>query len=46
MYCLLPADASDAQAFATAQEKTRVMITCNLNDFLELAAAQPHHGLI
>ncbi|MEP6811260.1 MAG: DUF5615 family PIN-like protein [Chthoniobacterales bacterium] len=43
---LLPANAPDAQAFATAQAKTCVMITCNRNDYLELAARQPHHGLI
>ena len=43
---LLPANASDAQAFATSQAKTCVMITCNRNDYLELAARQKHLGLI
>lgn len=43
---VLAPDAPDAQAFATAQEKSCVMITCNRNDYLELGAQQPHHGLI
>lgn len=40
---VLASDSPDAQAFATAQEKTSVMITCNRNDYLELGAQQPHH---
>lgn len=43
---VLAPDAPDAQAFATAQKKNCVMITCNRDDYLELGAQQTHCGLI
>jgi len=43
---LLPRNAPDHLVFATAQSNQCVMITCNRNDFLELAAKGPHLGLI
>ena len=43
---VLSSDAADPQVFASAQENGCVMVTCNRNDFLELAARQPHRGLI
>ncbi len=32
--------------FAHAVQSGCIMVTCNRNDFLELAAHLPHHGLI
>lgn len=43
---VLPRDATDEAVFARAVEEDRVMVTCNRNNFLELAAAVPHAGLI
>jgi len=43
---LLPRTASDETVFAAAQSNQRVMITCNRDDFLGLAAKGPHLGLI
>jgi predicted nuclease of predicted toxin-antitoxin system len=43
---LLPRTASDEAVFAAAQSNQRVMITCNRDDFLKLAAKGPHLGLI
>jgi len=43
---LLPRTASDETVFAAAQSNQRVMITCNRDDFLKLAAKGPHLGLI
>lgn len=43
---LLPRTTSDEDAFAAAQSNQSVMITCNRNDFLKLAARAPHLGLI
>jgi predicted nuclease of predicted toxin-antitoxin system len=43
---LLPRIASDETVFATAQNNQCVMITCNRDDFLKLAAKGPHLGLI
>ena len=41
-----PRDSPDEVVFATAQSNQCVMITCNRNDFLSLAASGPHLGLI
>ena len=43
---LLPRTASDETVFAAAQRNQCVMITCNRDDFLKLAAKGPHLGLI
>jgi predicted nuclease of predicted toxin-antitoxin system len=43
---LLRRDAPDERVFAAAQDNQCVMITCNRNDFLRLAAKGPHLGLI
>lgn len=43
---VLAPEADDALVFRTAQETGCVMITCNRNDYLELASQQAHHGLI
>ena len=43
---VLPRDAPDEVVFAHAVENGRVMVTCNRNDFLALAATSPHPGLI
>ena len=43
---LLPRDSPDELVFSTAQSNGCVMITCNRNDFLRLAAKGPHLGLI
>jgi predicted nuclease of predicted toxin-antitoxin system len=39
---LLPRTASDETVFAAAQSNQCVMITCNRDDFLKLAAKGPH----
>ena len=43
---LLPRTAPDDDVFAAAQSNQCVMITCNRDDFLKLAARGPHLGLI
>jgi predicted nuclease of predicted toxin-antitoxin system len=43
---LLPRNAPDEAVFAAAQDNQCVMITCNRNDFLRLAAKRAHLGLI
>ncbi len=39
-------ESDDAEVFAYAIEQEAIMLTCNRNDFLELAAHGPHPGLI
>jgi predicted nuclease of predicted toxin-antitoxin system len=43
---LLPRNSPDNVVFSAARENRCVMITCNRNDFLKLAAKAPHLGLI
>lgn len=43
---VLPRETADDIVFATAEDKGCVMITCNRNDYLDLAAKAPHLGLI
>jgi predicted nuclease of predicted toxin-antitoxin system len=43
---LLPRTAPDEDAFVAAQRNQCVMISCNRDDFLKLAARGPHFGLI
>ena len=39
-------EADDEEVFAYAAEKKTIMLTCNRNDFLALAAENSHSGLI
>jgi predicted nuclease of predicted toxin-antitoxin system len=39
-------EADDKEVFAYAAEKKTIMLTCNRNDFLALAAENSHSGLI
>ena len=39
-------EADDEEVFACAAEKRAIMLTCNRNDFLALAAENSHSGLI
>ncbi len=42
----LPSHSSDEEVFRFAREAGYILLTCNRDDFLALAAVQPHHGLI
>ena len=39
-------ESDDEEVFAYAVDQKAIMLTCNRNDFLELAAKGPHPGLI
>jgi predicted nuclease of predicted toxin-antitoxin system len=39
-------EADDDEVFAYASEKKAIVLTCNRNAFLALAAERPHSGLI
>jgi predicted nuclease of predicted toxin-antitoxin system len=42
----LPGDSSDEAVLQFAHERGCVLLTCNRNDFLHLATARPHHGIV
>jgi predicted nuclease of predicted toxin-antitoxin system len=42
----LPSDSSDEAVFAFAQEAGCILLTCNRDDFLHLAATEQHHGIV
>lgn len=42
----LPGDASDEAVLQFAYELGYVLLTCNRDDFLNLTATKPHHGVI
>jgi predicted nuclease of predicted toxin-antitoxin system len=42
----LPRDSSDEAVFRFAHEPGCILLTCNRDDFLHLAAAHPHHGIV
>jgi len=42
----LPGNSSDEAVLLFAQERGCVLLTCNRNDFLYLARARPHHGIV
>ena len=42
----LPGDSSDEAVLQFAHERGCVLMTCNRNDFLHLATARPHHGIV
>ena len=37
---------SDEAVLQFAHERDCVLLTCNRNDFLHLAMARPHHGIV
>lgn len=43
---LLPIDSPDAAVLAFAHSRSALLVTCNRDDFLELAKTNPHSGLI
>lgn len=43
---VLPPEASDPTVLQFAQEHDCLLVTCNRDDFIELAQRQPHHGII
>jgi len=43
---VLPTDAADATVLRFAHDNGCVLITCNRDDFFDLASHQPHHGII
>ena len=42
---VLPVDANDVQVLAFATQLALVLLTCNRDDFFELANKQPHAGI-
>ena len=42
----LPGDSSDEAVLHFAHEAACILLTCNRDDFLHLAATRPHHGII
>jgi len=42
----LPDDSSDETVLQFARERNCVLLTCNRNDFLRLAATRPHKGIV
>jgi predicted nuclease of predicted toxin-antitoxin system len=43
---VLPREASDAAVLDYAFDRDLIVITCNRDDFLQLARARPHHGIV
>ena len=43
---VLPPDASDPTVLQFAHEHECVLLTCNRDDFVELAKQQPHQGIV
>lgn len=43
---VLPATASDAAVLQFAHESDCILLTCNRDDFLDLATQKPHHGIV
>jgi predicted nuclease of predicted toxin-antitoxin system len=42
----LPGDSPDESVFRFAHETGCILLTCNRDDFLHLAATKQHHGLV
>jgi predicted nuclease of predicted toxin-antitoxin system len=42
----LPGDSSDEAVLRFAYDAGCVLLTCNRDDFLHLAAKEPHHGVV
>jgi len=43
---VLQQEADDPDVFQFAQEHGCLLVTCNRDDFIDLAKRQPHHGII
>ena len=43
---VLPPDASDEAVLRFAYESGSLLLTCNRDDFLDLATTQPHGGIV
>ena len=43
---VLPGDSSDHLVLQFACEQEFVLLTCNRDDFLQLARTMPHHGIV
>ena len=43
---VLSIDTPDSAVFETAQASQQVMLTCNRQDFLQLASSRQHEGLV
>lgn len=43
---ILPSDSTDETVIRSAHERHCVLLTCNRDDFLRLAAAIPNHGIV
>ena len=42
----LPGNSSDEAVLQFAHDRGCLLLTCNRNDFLHLATARPHHGIV
>ena len=42
----LPGDSSDEAVLRFAYERGYLLLTCNRDDFLQLATRTPHHGIV
>jgi predicted nuclease of predicted toxin-antitoxin system len=42
----LPGDSSDEVVLSFAHETGCILLTCNRDDFLNLVATRPHHGVV
>ena len=42
----LPGDPSDEAVLQFADERGCLLLTCNRDDFLNLATTRPHHGIV
>jgi predicted nuclease of predicted toxin-antitoxin system len=43
---VLPGDSSDESVLRFAHDAGCILLTCNRDDFLQLAATMPHHGIV
>ena len=43
---VLPQETSDLVVLQFAHEQGYLLVTCNRDDFIELAQQQPHHGIV
>lgn len=43
---MIPTDAPDATVLQFANDNQAVLVTCNRDDFIELANHQTHHGIV
>ena len=43
---VLPQEAADSLVLTFAHEQGCLLVTCNRDDFIQLAARQTHHGII